>query len=148
MMSECGYLALFVACFLSATLLPFSSEAVLSAMIIADYDPILTVSVATAGNWLGSIATYAIGYLGNLEKIERWLHISEEKINRFRSRTDKYGCWIGLIVWLPVIGDVIAVCLGLARTPFVPTAVMILTGKAIRYIVLALLLQRGIIFFS
>ena len=68
MMSECGYLALFVVCFLSATLLPFSSEAVLSAMIIADYDPILTVSVATAGNWLGSMFTYAMGYLGNLEK--------------------------------------------------------------------------------
>lgn len=147
-MPEYGYFALFAASFLSATLFPFSSEAVLSAMLIAGFHPAIAVLVATAGNWLGSMTTYALGYIGNLERIERWLHISEAKIEKFRLRTEKYGSWFGLLVWLPGIGDVIAVCLGLARTPVAPTAVMILIGKALRYIVLATLVCEGRNIFS
>lgn len=140
-MTELGYATLFVSSFLAATVLPFSSEAVLSAMIVADYNLWAAVAVATAGNWLGSLATYWLGYLGNLDRIERWLKIKSDKIHRFTNRTRRWGAWFGLIVWVPGIGDVIAVCLGLIKAPFIPTAVMILVGKLGRYAVWAIATQ-------
>ncbi len=44
-----GYLGLFTAAFLAATILPFSSEIVLSALILGGLDPVLLVAVATCG---------------------------------------------------------------------------------------------------
>lgn len=143
-MDELGYASLFTASLLAATILPFGSEVLMSGMLAAGFDPKMTVCVATAGNWLGSMTTYAIGWVGNMQRIERWLHISPEKTERFRQKTEKYGSWFGLIVWVPGIGDVIAVCLGLVRTPVVQTAVTILVGKLGRYIVWTYLTLKGL----
>lgn len=132
-MYELGYFGLFVASFISATILPFCSEAILSGMILGGFDPVLTVVVATLGNWLGSMSTYALGYIGNIERIEKWLRISKEKTDKYRSVTEKYGAWFGLLVWIPVIGDVLAVCMGLVRTPVVKSTILILIGKTLRY---------------
>lgn len=143
-MIEAGYLGLFVACFLSATIIPFGSEPVLTAMIYGDFNVVWVVVVATLGNWIGSIVTYYMGYIGNMDRIERWLRISPDKTQRYREVTQRYGMWLGLLVWLPGVGDVIAVCLGLLRTPPVPTFAMILAGKALRYALWAYLSLKGI----
>jgi membrane protein YqaA with SNARE-associated domain len=50
---ELGFIGLFLATFLAATVLPFSSEFVLIALISAGYDPFLCVITATIGNTLG-----------------------------------------------------------------------------------------------
>ncbi len=136
-MSEVGYASLFVLSFLAATILPFSSEAVLSAMLVGDFNVVATVVVATIGNWLGSLTCFYLGYLGKLEWIEKWLKIKPESIEKFRHRTQRYGAWFGLLVWVPGVGDVIAVCLGFVRSPALKTAVAILIGKAFRYIAVA-----------
>ena len=44
---------LFLASFLAATVVPFSSEALLTFLIINGTDAYVAVLVATAGNWLG-----------------------------------------------------------------------------------------------
>lgn len=132
-MTELGYMGLFVASFLSATIVPFSSEAVLFGMIAAGFEPVMVTTIATLGNWLGSMSTYFLGYLGNIERIERWLKISKEKTDMYRSKTERYGAWFGLLVWVPVIGDVLAVCMGLVRTPIIASTVLIFVGKALRY---------------
>ncbi len=137
-MDELGYGALLLSSFLSATILPMSSEALLAAMIAGGFDLWSVVAVATFGNWTGSLTSYALGYAGNAGRIEKWLRIDSEKIERFRRRTEKYGAWFGLVVWVPGIGDVIAVCLGLVRAPVVATSLSILIGKAARYIALAM----------
>lgn len=143
-MDELGYASLFVASLLAATILPLGSEVLMSAMLASGFDPRITVVVATAGNWIGSMTTYALGWIGNMQRIERWLHIAPEKTEKFRHATEKYGSWFGLIVWVPGIGDVIAVCLGLVRTPIVRTAVTILVGKLGRYIVWTYLTLKGL----
>ena len=132
-MTELGYMGLFVASFLSATIVPFSSEAVLLGMIVAGFDPVLTTIIATLGNWLGSMFTFWLGYVGNIERIEKWLRISKEKTDKYKAVTKKYGAWFGLLVWIPIIGDVLAVCMGLVRTPVVMSMILILIGKAVRY---------------
>lgn len=132
-MIQIGYWGLFVASFLSATIVPFSSEAVLLGMIVAGFDPVLTTIIATLGNWLGSMFTFWLGYVGNIERIEKWLRISKEKTDIYKVVTKKYGAWFGLLVWVPIIGDVLAVCMGLVRTPVVMSMILILIGKAVRY---------------
>lgn len=132
-MIQIGYWGLFVASFLSATIIPFSSEAVLLGMIVAGFDPVLTTIIATLGNWLGSMFTFWLGYVGNIERIEKWLRISKEKTDKYKAVTKKYGVWFGLLVWVPIIGDVLAVCMGLVRTPVVMSMILILIGKAVRY---------------
>jgi membrane protein YqaA with SNARE-associated domain len=58
---------LFLASFLAATIVPFSSEALLSFLIISGTDPYTAILVATAGNWLGGMSSFAIGYPGKWE---------------------------------------------------------------------------------
>jgi membrane protein YqaA with SNARE-associated domain len=50
---EWGYLGLFVSSFLAATIIPLSSEIVLSLLLANDYNFITSLSLATLGNWLG-----------------------------------------------------------------------------------------------
>ena len=57
-----------------------------------------------------------------------------------RARIERYGAWAALLCWLPVIGDPIAIALGLGRSRIWSTALLMLLGKALRYaVVLALL---------
>jgi membrane protein YqaA with SNARE-associated domain len=51
---------LFLASFLAATVVPFSSEALLTYLIINGTDAYTAVLVATAGNWLGGMSSFAI----------------------------------------------------------------------------------------
>ena len=43
--------------------------------------------------------------------------------------------WIAFFCWLPGIGDIIAVVLGLLKTNFWLTSIGMLIGKALRYLV-------------
>ncbi|MDZ7633963.1 MAG: hypothetical protein U5L72_05790 [Bacteroidales bacterium] len=71
---------LFLASFLAATVVPFSSEALLAFLIINGTNAYAAVLVATAGNWLGGMSSYAIGYLGKWDWIEKYLRIKRETI--------------------------------------------------------------------
>ena len=142
-MDEVGYIGLFFLSFLSATILPFSSEAVLVSMILTHFDVSICVIVASLGNWLGSMSTYALGYVGNWEKIEKWLKIDSDKSARYVDLSRRYGAWLGFLVWMPGIGDVIALALGLIRTPIMLTAITILIGKIARYVIIAYLAVCG-----
>jgi membrane protein YqaA with SNARE-associated domain len=77
---------LFLASFLAATVVPFSSEALLSYLIINGTDAYTAVLVASAGNWLGGMSSYAIGYLGKWEWIEKYLRIKRETIEKWHNR--------------------------------------------------------------
>jgi len=129
-----GYLGLFLACFLAATILPFSSEAVLSAMIVMGYKVSVCIIIATLGNWLGGMSSYFIGYLGKTEWIEKYLRIKPEKITRMTLFLQKRGGYFALFCWLPVIGDLIAVTLGLIRCNIYKVSAYMFAGKALRYI--------------
>ena len=60
--SDFGYFGLFIASFLAATILPLSSEVVLSALLLGGLSPVALVITATVGNVLGSLTNYALGY--------------------------------------------------------------------------------------
>ena len=132
---ELGYLGLFIASFLAATVVPFSSEVVFSALIFGGLDPWSCVFIVTAGNWLGGMSCYYLGKLGKLEWIEKYLRIKKEKLDKWLIKFRKYGDWLAFFSFLPGIGDVIAVASGYFRCNMWIVALAMLTGKFVRYIV-------------
>ncbi|HRD51792.1 MAG TPA: VTT domain-containing protein [Flavobacteriales bacterium] len=131
-----GLLGLFLACFLAATVLPFSSELVLVAMLAGPWSPMTVWAVASLGNWLGGMSSFGLGRLGDLERVGRWLRMKPEEAERWHLRIGRYGAWAALLCWAPIIGDPIAVALGLGRARLLPTAALMFIGKAARYAVL------------
>lgn len=133
-LTEYGYLGLFLGSFIAATIFPLSSEGILVALIYAGLDVKICILVATVGNWLGSLSSFGLGYIGRMDLVEKWLRIKEEKIKSWELRVKKYSIWMALLSWLPFIGDVMAVALGFFRCHFGKMAFFIFVGKLIRYI--------------
>jgi membrane protein YqaA with SNARE-associated domain len=126
---------LFLASFLAATVVPFSSEALLSFLIVNGTDPVTAVLVATAGNWLGGMSSFGIGYLGKWEWIEKYLRVKRESIEKWHKRLYKKGAIFAFLSWVPAVGDIFAVGLGLLKSNIVITALAMLAGKFLRYVV-------------
>ena len=126
---------LFLASFLAATVVPFSSEALLTFLIINGTDAYTAVLVATAGNWLGGMSSYAIGYMGKWVWIEKYLRIERETIEKWHDRLYRKGAIFAFLSWVPAVGDIFAVGLGLLRSSIPITAGAMLAGKFLRYVV-------------
>jgi membrane protein YqaA with SNARE-associated domain len=141
---EWGYIGLFIAAFLAATVIPFSSEAVFSALVWGGLNAWTCVFVATAGNFLGGMTCYYLGRLGKIEWIEKYLGVKKEKIDHFITKVHKHGDWIAFFSFLPGIGDIIAVTSGFLRCRVWIVAVSMLAGKFFRYV--AWLYINGLIF--
>ncbi len=129
-----GLLGLFIGTFLAATILPFSSDALYIAVLAATKDPIGCLAVGTVGNWLGSVVTYWIGWIGRWEWIEKWFKVKRETLEKQKVKIDKYGVWLALLAWIPIIGDVIAIALGFYRTRPWATMFLLLVGKFARFL--------------
>jgi membrane protein YqaA with SNARE-associated domain len=125
---------LFLASFLAATVVPFSSEALLAFLIANGTDTGTAVLVATAGNFLGGMSSYGLGYLGKWEWIEKYLRIKRETIAKWHDRLYKRGAVFAFFSWLPAVGDIFAVGLGLLRSNVLITALAMLAGKFARYV--------------
>ena len=134
-LTEWGLFGLFISSFLSATVIPFSSEFVLSFMILNGFDIYLTILIATIGNWLGGLSSYLIGRLGKWTIIEKYFRVDKNKVFNFKLKVDRWGSVLAFFSWLPIIGDVIAVSLGFFRTNFILVSVWMLFGKILRYII-------------
>ena len=130
------YFILFLQSFLAATIIPFSSEVVLSGMILNGYDATYCLIFATTGNWLGGMSSYLLGYLGKIEWIEKYLRVKHNKLLKWKTSISKYGSYFALLCWLPIIGDVIAIALGLFKVKVFPVSIYMLIGKFLRYSIL------------
>src|SRR5690606_908011 len=107
--AEYGYWGLFVASFLAATILPFSSEVVFAALIAAGLDIWSLIIFATIGNSLGGASCFYLGRLGKLVWLNSWFRISENKISNTINKLQGKGAFMGFFGFLPAIGDAILV---------------------------------------
>lgn len=118
---------LFTSAFVSATLFPGASEAVLLALVHAWPDEItVAVAVAAIGNTLGSMTSYIIGRLFPKKvsgKAIDWL--------------TRWGVWALLFAWLPLVGDALPLAAGWLRISWLKSLLFIFIGKASRYAALA-----------
>ena len=127
-----GYMGMALSAFLAASILPFSSEAVMVGLLAAGLDMWALVAWGTVGNVLGSLFNYGIGRLGKMEWIEKYLHTKPEDLDRARRFMGGRGAWMGLFSCIPVIGDVITIVLGLMRANLTIFIVSVTISKLAR----------------
>ncbi|QLB20388.1 hypothetical protein A6B43_01925 [Vespertiliibacter pulmonis] len=124
---------MFLSAFLSATILPGNSEIIFSTLLtqhllIGQNNLTLTLFIiATVGNSLGSLTTYLMARL-----IPKPLNESTT-VRWALQQSEKYGGWLLLLSWLPVIGDILCGVAGWLRLNFWQSVLFITLGKAIRY---------------
>lgn len=140
MFERLGLFGLFLACLLSATIVPFSSEAIVAGALALNYPSFLIVVVATLGNTTGGMISFYMGWLCKWEWLERWFHVGREKVERFRSHLDRYGVWAALLTWLPIVGDPLAIAMGFMRLNPWWTMLIMFCGKFLRYLATTYLL--------
>ena len=128
-----GYWGVFLASFLAATVLPFSSEVVLAGVLLAGSAYWPCMIAATIGNFLGGMTCYWLGMAGKIEWIRKYLKMNIDKLLKVQNWIKDKGAWIGFFTFLPIIGDVIAVALGFLRANIRITALSMFVGKAVRY---------------
>jgi membrane protein YqaA with SNARE-associated domain len=132
-----GYLGIFITAFLSGSILPLASEAILVSYVYSGLEAIPCIIVATIGNTLGGITCYYIGYLGKMDWIEKYLRIDHKDLEKAHHFVEGRGAWMAFFAFIPVIGDIILVLLGILRSNTWIVIVAMTIGKFIRYLIVA-----------
>lgn len=128
---ESGLAGLFAASFIAATLLPLSSEVVLFGFLkLYPGEVPLALAVATLGNTLGGLTSYAVGRL----LPER---ISGKLDARAIEKLRRYGSPLAFFAWLPVVGDALCVAAGWLRLNWFAVTAFMAAGRLARYWVVA-----------
>jgi len=127
---EGGLAAVLAASFIAATLVPFSSEAVLFGYLkLHPGNAALAVALATLGNTAGGMTTYLIGRLVPEKKPDMkalaWLH--------------RYGAPATFFAWLPIVGDALCAAAGWLRVNWLAALLFMAAGRLARYLVIATL---------
>jgi len=128
------YSLLFTASFLAATILPFSSEAILYGLLRQGEPSWWLIVVATCGNTLGSVVNWGLGRYLLHYRDRRWFYFTGDQLARMQVRFQKYGVWSLLLSWLPLGGDVLTCVAGVMRVPLAVFLPLVGTGKMVRYI--------------
>lgn len=133
------YFILFSTAFISATLFPLGSEALLIYDITQGHNIYLLLFFATFGNSLGSIVNYFLGLKGEEYLINKKL-LNEKYIIKAKTYFDKYGAWSILFSWLPIIGDPITFVAGVLKYDFKKFLILVVVAKFSRYLFLVLVI--------
>jgi len=138
-----GYVGLFLSAFLAATVLPFSSEAVLVGLAVSgEFSAGRLFAVAATGNVLGSVVNWLLGRFCLRWRDRRWFPVKEPALQKASRLFSRWGVLSLLLAWVPVIGDPLTVLAGVLRTPFLVMVALVTIGKAGRYAVLLGLVDR------
>lgn len=141
-LTELGYLGLFLASFLAATILPFGSEVVFGGVIAAGLNLWTCIIIATIGNSLGGMTCYWMGSFGKVEWVEKYMKIKRSRVEKMQNWLHGKGAAMSFFVFLPGVGDIIAVALGFMRAnPWLVLLFMTL-GKFGRYVVVGFGLEK------
>lgn len=142
-LAESGLPALFLLSFFAATLLPLGSEGLLAVLLLDGCDPLTAVAVATTGNTLGALTTYAIGLWGGAFLTDRMLRIDDAARARAGRFYARFGSWSLLLSWLPVIGDPLCLVGGILRVSSRRFLLLVALGKLGRYVAVAVIVLQG-----
>ena len=138
-----GYWGMLAAAFLAGSFFPFSSEAVMTALVAVGLYPVQLTIYATIGNVAGGLFNYGVGRMGRLDWIEKYLHVSKESLDKATKFMGGHGAWMGFFAFVPILGSAITICLGLMRANIIISVISITLGKFIRYAILAYILMCG-----
>lgn len=125
-----------IAAFLAGSVFPFSSEAIMLALLAAGLEPVQLIIYGSIGNVMGSMFNYSVGRMGKTEWFERYLRISKKNMDRAKRFMGDRGALMGFFAFLPVLGSAITVLLGLMRANMPLSILSITIGKVLRYVLL------------
>ncbi len=138
-----SYFQLFIISFLAATILPLSSELILSTMLLTDsFDKYLLLVVASFGNILGSSVNWYLGKKILIFKNKKWFPANERQIAKGEIYFKKYGIWSLLLAWVPIIGDPLTIVAGILRVKFFTFLLLVSISKISRYIFLIFIIFK------
>lgn len=122
-----GLASVFIVSFVSATLLPMGSEPAVFGFVKLNPDAFwLTVLVATAGNTLGGMVDWWLGWGAKMA-------LSKHEGTRYFGWLRRFGPKVLLLSWLPVIGDPLCALAGWLKLRFWPCVLYMAIGKFLRY---------------
>ena len=126
---------LFIISLLAATILPLSSEIVLTTMLLTNlFEKNILLIVASSGNILGSILNWYLGKKITIFQDRKWFPISQEQLNKSQKYFQKYGLWSLLLAWVPVIGDPLTLLAGVLKVRFSIFFILVSISKISRYV--------------
>jgi membrane protein YqaA with SNARE-associated domain len=138
--AEAGLWGLFLSAFLSATVLPGSSELVMTALVTA-YPALAwqAFGVALAGNVLGCVLTFGMGHAGR-QGYERFQRVKVDLEHPRIQRLRRWGPPALFLSFLPLVGDALVLAAGWLRMPFWQSMLWTAAGKGARYLLLVMTL--------
>ena len=130
-----SYFQLLIISFLAATILPFSSEVVLTTMYLSNsFETYLLLIFASIGNILGSITNWYLGKKITVFQDRKWFPVSPDQLNRSQKYFQKYGLWSLLLAWVPIIGDPLTLLAGVLNVRFGIFFLLVSISKISRYV--------------
>jgi len=150
-----GLSTVFLISFISATLLPLGSEPAVFGLVKLNPDLFWSaIFVATAGNTLGGMLSWWMGYgthravdivRKHKAEIEGEVqapstNMNEKMHKRALEWLEKLGPKACLLSWLPGVGDPLCAVAGWLKMPLLPCAIYMAIGKFLRYVVMTSLL--------
>ena len=141
-LTEWGYIGMFLSALLAGSIVPFSSELVMAGLVKLGSSPFLILMAATLGNTAGGMTCYYMGYLGRMDRIERWLGVKPEKVERVHRWLQGKGALMAFFAFLPIVGEALAIALGLMRSNVLLTTLSMTAGKLVRYAVILWLIMQ------
>ena len=140
---EWGLPGLFISALLAGSIIPFSSELVMLALVKVGLNPAVCVLAATLGNTVGGMTCYYMGRLGKTDWIEKYFKVKKEKIDKMQRFLQGKGALMAFFAFLPAVGEVISIALGFMRSNVWLTTASMFAGKLIRYILLLYVLESA-----
>ena len=132
-LKDYGYWGMGILAFLAGTVVPITSEVVLVFFLDIGLSAVGVTLAATAGNTLGGITCFMLGYLTSKERVMSVLKIPPRRMKRADKLIQKYGYWTAAISFVPVIGEVLLVTLGVMRVNKYKVLLVMAVGKLVRY---------------
>lgn len=139
-----GYAGLFIACFISATILPFSSDIIVVALVIAGLDYRICLLVAAVGGSMGGMVNYYLGRQGKTEWMEKYSNVRLDKVHKIMDWLNGKGTYMAFFSWVPVIGNLVVIALGYLRANVWIVSACLLAGMFVRYLIVIIITLQGI----
>lgn len=128
-----GYWGMGVLSFLSGSVVPIASEVLLLFFLKLGLDAVWLTVVATIGNTIGGITCFMLGYLTCKATVQKVFRIPDRRMKRADMIIQKYGFWTAALSFVPVLGEVFLVVLGIMRVNKYKVIAVMALGKFLRY---------------
>jgi membrane protein DedA with SNARE-associated domain len=138
-LTDAGYWALIVFCFVQACCIPISSEITFGFAGVLAYQGHLSLAlviiIGTAAELAGSSTAYGLGRLGGrhtVERYRRYLLMTRKDVERVERFFDGRGAWsVGVARVIPLVRAFAGLVAGLMEVPALPFEIFNLIGTAI-----------------